>query len=152
MFRLRRIFRQSFRQRRSLNKQYVIQFDDAAEELGDLKNMFFFYPQGLKDALEVTISETFFPDDVYGRYQRGVLCDLEEWLETEHACNAQPVKLDDMFTVVGIAQDCLEHYVYKRFEQIFVDRHITIMEVHPLPGPMLHFVINVDFSNPSGVY
>lgn len=112
-----------------------------------MSNAFFFYPQGLKDAIEIALATTCVPDDFYYRAPNHILCDLEDWIEREYSVNALPAGLDlnGLFENVKIAVECLEHYVLRHMRQLFGTTDVHVTAVEPMIGTNMHYIVSVDF-------
>jgi len=122
-----------------------VPFDEAYLELGDMSRAFFFYPRGLKDAIEITLATTCIPDDHYFVSPNHIICDLERWIEGECQVNTGPIDLLGLFTNVKIATELLEEYVLRQMRQLFGSSDLHVHAVEPMVGTNMHYIVTVDF-------
>lgn len=120
-------------------------FDEAPYALDYMAHVFFFYPQGLKDAIEIALATTCVPDDFYYRAPNHILCDLESWIEKEYNANALPLDLDGLFNNVKIATETLEQYVLTHMRMLFGSTDVHVSHVEPMVGANMHYIVSVDF-------
>lgn len=120
-------------------------FDEAYYALEPMAHAFFFYPHGLKDAIEIALATTCVPDDFYYRSPNHILCDLENWIEKEHSINALPLDLNGLFEHVKIATETLEQYVLSQMRMLFGSTDVWVTHVEPMVGTNMHYIVAVDF-------
>lgn len=121
-------------------------FDEAQIDLGTATRAFFFYPQGLKDAIEVTLCGLSLPNEHFGIYGNYIMTDLEQWLEAEYRVNTVPYDLNGLFTNVKIAAEILDEYVRTYLQLFFGPTQIKVLGVEALVGANMHYIVTVEFN------
>lgn len=139
-------------QEQSRRQRFIIPFDEAPFDLGDMAKAFFFYPRGLMDAIEILLHISSVPDEIQGWQSNQIVADLEQFLEKEHRVKALPLDLNGLFTNVQCAVEMLDNYILNHLTSYFGATQIVVVDATPLPGHQLHYDVTVEFHTHPSVY
>lgn len=138
----------------SLPKQFIIPLAEQGALSRELASHFFFYDNGIKDALELILMSyvhTSDPqEDHTGSPYDQILTDLDRFMTLAHETNTEPKgSFGDMYFVTQMACEYLDALVFNIVSKFFGNLEFRIMEVKdlfPYASNRYEYLVTVKFT------
>lgn len=129
----------------SLEQRFVISAADIIKDLSVWEECFFFYPNGLKDAIQTTLATFEYPTPELDLCMAGynpIMHDVEVYFDALERSNSLPANHADYMDMLEFAMGAVDKAVYDLLTQTFGPHRMMVRDARQI-SPDPDYVISV---------